>query len=152
MEIDSHFILRFIIWFLVSSVWVVLTIFSIWKWWSVEQWRTTIGKILASSIESRKGEDGATIYSANVRYGYRVAGKDYESSNIVLFAESGSDKSSAQKIVARYPKDASVTVYYNPKNQRDSLLEMRIQFFPMFFLLMYGGVVVFLTLLLLNYV
>ena len=89
-------------------------------------WPTTEGVISHSAMlfrtEQTSNSNNAAMYKADVAYRFKVNGRDYSSSQISLMDYS-STAARAGDIVARYPDGASVTVYYNPADPSDSVLE-----------------------------
>ncbi len=88
----------------------------------VSGWPSTQGVITASTVEARASEDGYTDYPV-VRYSYQVGGQAHKGSRIAPGMEVGG--SGARSVAARYAMGASVTVYYNPQNPADAVLEKK---------------------------
>lgn len=86
-----------------------------------QDWAATTGRVTLSTLEARRGSKGSTVYYPVIQYQYRVHAMDYESRKIMPGMEWGG--SGAQAIVAKYPADSTVTVYYNPENPAEALLE-----------------------------
>jgi len=92
-------------------------------------WPVAIATILESSVLQRTatvGGDhaGVSEYLAQVRYGYQVQGRDYQSSNR-RFPQPGYGRNlqEAEQIVQRYPVGATVRSSYNPANPAEACLE-----------------------------
>lgn len=90
---------------------------------AVKNWSSVPGKVTTSrvSYESSADKTNATPF---VVYVYEVDGKTYEENSIspgILTI------SNAEKVVARYPRGSEVTVYYNPKNPSQAVLEKNSQ-------------------------
>jgi hypothetical protein len=89
---------------------------------STRAWPTVPGRVLSSRVSydrSNRETDGFPY----VTYSYEVNGKTYQDANIVPGELYTGSQTYAEKIVARYPKGAAVTVYYNPKNPSSAFLE-----------------------------
>jgi len=86
-----------------------------------QNWSATTGKVTLSNLEARRGSKGGTVYYPVVQYQYRVHAMDYESRKIMPGMEWGG--SGAQAVVEKYPAGSTVTVYYNPENPAEALLE-----------------------------
>src|SRR5512141_11595 len=72
----------------------------------VSQWPSTMGTVLASTIEWRHSSDsGSTAYPV-VQYSYQVNGHAYQSYKLAPGPEVGG--TGAKKVVARYPAGAQV--------------------------------------------
>jgi len=86
-----------------------------------ENWLSTIGTVTSSSIEWRRGSKGGSVAYPAVQYTYQVMGQMLQGRKIMPGPETGG--SFTHKVVERYPAGAQVTVYYDPNNPSDALLE-----------------------------
>jgi hypothetical protein len=86
-------------------------------------WPSVQGKILSSRVHYTSSYSKSSP-SPWVEYTYEVDGKKYKSMTI---ARGGmvSSQTLAEDIVARYPKGADVTVYYDPGNPSKACLEKK---------------------------
>ncbi|NWF64448.1 MAG: DUF3592 domain-containing protein [Chloroflexi bacterium] len=89
-----------------------------------QNWAATAGRVMLSTLEARRGSNGQKVYYPVVQYQYRVHAMDYESRKIMPGMEWGGSGASA--VVAKYPAGSTVTVYYNPENPAEALLERDI--------------------------
>jgi uncharacterized protein DUF3592 len=100
--------------------------------WAMRNWSIAAGKILDASVQARKEWDPdseyRTYYNSEVVYSFLVRDQQYISDRVsfggkyrgaVMGSTPGFVKSSLQK----YPKGASVQVYYNPNNPSECVLE-----------------------------
>jgi len=89
-------------------------------------WPRTPGKVIESKVErsATSSESGSESYrySPLVRYTYAVEGKTLESKQIAVGVISGSE-AGAEAVVAKYPVNAQVTVYYHPGRPYLAVLE-----------------------------
>jgi hypothetical protein len=88
-------------------------------------WPSTRGEIAHSAVlreTQNSSSSNAPTYKADVAYRYQVQGRDYSSEQVSL-ADYSSTTGRAQSIVNRYPHGAPVTVYYNPTNPAEAVLE-----------------------------
>lgn len=76
-----------------------------------------------STLEARRSSKGHFVNYPVVMYQYRVNGTDYQSRKISPGMEWGG--SGAPAVVARYPTGSQVSVYYNPDNPTEALLERK---------------------------
>ena len=83
-------------------------------------WSSTMGTVTYSAIESRFNGDSTADYPV-VHYSYQSMGQTLQGKKIMPGPEAGGG--GAKKVVARYPVGAQVTVYYDPNNPRDAVLE-----------------------------
>jgi len=91
-------------------------------------WPATEGRIEISRVTVSEDWDPDTntrtiSYAPEVRYSYKVNGKDYLGSRIWFGgAPGGSNRRKVEAIVARYPLGSRVTVYYNPEKPAEAVL------------------------------
>jgi len=93
-------------------------------------WPATQGQIIASRISESTSTDSdsdrSTSYSPAVEYTYNVAGQEYKGNKITFgFTQGYGRYAKAQAALARYPLGAQVTVYYDPANPADAVLERK---------------------------
>ena len=93
-----------------------------------QNWPSTTGQITDSHVSRSQStdSDGETIasYSARVAYTYQVGGQTYSGENIAFgFNPSYNNQPKAQAAAARYPMGSQVSVYYDPGNPSDAVLE-----------------------------
>ena len=93
-------------------------------------WPTVLGIVTRSEIERRESsdEDGTSYsYTPNIEYEYQVGGQNYSSKQVAFggFSGTGSQKP-AEKVVYKYPLNDSVSVYYNPANPHEAVLEQKL--------------------------
>jgi hypothetical protein len=89
-------------------------------------WPQAEGVIAHSAVlrqmQQNSSSTNVATYKADVVYRYKVQGRDYSSERLTL-ADFSSTAGRAQGIVDRYADGAPVTVYYNPVDPSDSVLE-----------------------------
>lgn len=101
-------------------------------------WPTVAGEIIGARIDTQIEDDlteterdhasraltEVVLSAATVRYGYHVAGHDYQSTRIYpgrpIFS---SNPAAAAALIAKYPPRAQVSVHYNPANPAEAVLE-----------------------------
>jgi hypothetical protein len=93
---------------------------------TVKDWPSVSGKITGSRI-SYDDSNSKTGEVPLVNYTYEVQGKTYKGNGISPGILTVAGKSSAEKVIALYPKGADVSVFYNPKNPSDAYLEKSSQ-------------------------
>jgi hypothetical protein len=83
------------------------------------QWLRTEGLIRESRIEAANG------WAARIRYSYSFRGESFEGSRISPLHEDAKHRSEqqAQRDRRRYPYGKTVTVYVNPEDPFDAVLE-----------------------------
>lgn len=96
-------------------------------------WPTAPGKIVRSEIlqetsSRRNRSDGrnktttSTSYRADIEYEFEINGEKHLGKRVTI-AESITNRSIAQKIVDKYPRDRAVTVAYKPDDPSVCVLE-----------------------------
>ncbi len=96
-----------------------------------KQWSTTKGEIISSELDAQTSADEegnrSTTYIAQVFFRYQVGGLEYESSRINFnYGMRTSNIRKQQSIVEQYPQGSAVTVFYDPDNPEESVLERRV--------------------------
>ncbi|KAA0252619.1 MAG: DUF3592 domain-containing protein [Chloroflexi bacterium] len=109
--------------FVVSAILVGIILSSHLGAARAKDWASTTGTVLMSTLQARRSSDGHYVNYPVVVYQYRVGGMSYESRKITPGLEWGG--TGAGKVVARYPTGSQVTVYYNPANPVEALLERK---------------------------
>ncbi|CAB1080207.1 hypothetical protein D1AOALGA4SA_7894 [Olavius algarvensis Delta 1 endosymbiont] len=107
---------------LAGSIWFLWSLYSLWKGGKSEDWNTTTGIITKSKVYEpyRKGEPSAPT----VHYEYSIRGKTYKSDRIFWGnVHVSGTQDAAQEVVDKYKKGKKVTVYYNPLNLQEAVLE-----------------------------
>jgi hypothetical protein len=97
---------------------------------SSQGWPGTEGQITRASIRHslRSDSEGNSTdsYSPDVEYSYQVNGLHYAGEKIAFGATpSFSSDQKAQSTLSRYPVGGRVTVFYDPANPAESVLEKR---------------------------
>jgi hypothetical protein len=81
-------------------------------------WIRIPGVVLESRILNT-----AEGYLPTIRYEYNFEGDRHENSMFKSMVIASSSRSPSERVVRRYPVGANVTVYVNPKNPSDGVLE-----------------------------
>jgi len=125
--------------------WLVIP--TLYEHQQMQSWPSVNGTLTHAELHSGTS-DGSTTYRADAQYSYNVRGRDYEHDRVAI--NGGSDNiSDFQENLGRhlqnlYQQQYPVTVYYNPDNPADAVLnrDLRIWLlaFQVIFLLIFGGV------------
>ena len=102
--------------------------FWIWKIAASQSWPAVKGTILESWVarDQKKGdEEYGPSFSPKIRYHFFVGSMEYAGHRIHLYEKSMPRQSHAHDWIASYPRGAQVTVYYNPQNPSDCVLERK---------------------------
>jgi uncharacterized protein DUF3592 len=91
-------------------------------------WPTAKGTIVSSDVHEDREWDNNTgrerkSYGAQVHYTYVVDGKTIEGTRVAFGDYASENSEHAQGIVDRYPRGKDVTVYYQPEDPSEGLLE-----------------------------
>ncbi len=88
-------------------------------------WPSVKGTVQSSSVKRINRAKKSDRYQVNIVYKYEVEGKSYNGSR-VRFGEQPDTSMEADSIVAKYPVKSEVTVYYQPGNPEEAVLETSI--------------------------
>lgn len=94
-----------------------------------QTWQTTHGKIISSQVgTSARSMDRRSPpkYYPELTYEYVVDEHTYRGERRGIGGEIGLAENAARDIVARYPAGAAVTVYYDPAQPSEALLERAV--------------------------
>lgn len=83
-----------------------------------QNWPSVKGEILISQVDDHNLED----MRPNIVYSYTAQGQALKGTRIA-YSGYNANRASIEKIVARYPANTPVTVYYNPQSPSQSVLE-----------------------------
>jgi hypothetical protein len=91
-------------------------------------WPSTVGQISESrvshSVHTDTDGDSRDSYTPTVEYTYQVAGQEYTGGDITFgFKQGYGNASKAQTVVGKYPVGAQVSVYYDPADPQQAVLE-----------------------------
>ena len=91
-------------------------------------WAQIQGVVIESVLRTKPPEkDQPQTFVPDVVYRYELSDKKYKN-NRISFERTFKDKALAKGFVDRYPKGKQVTVFYNPGNPAQSILEPGIKF------------------------
>jgi Protein of unknown function (DUF3592) len=106
-------------WFLVVGVPGVFVMLRMLKSAQSEPgWIRSPGVVLESRILNT-----AEGYLPTIRYEYNFEGDRHENSMFKTMVITSSSRSPSERVMSRYPVGANVTVYVNPNNPSDSVME-----------------------------
>lgn len=95
------------------------------------RWPTTAGEILDSGLD--EDSDG---WGPRVRYAYIVKEKRYTSDRLYFYLSTQSSAKDARKHLSPYPVGKAVTVYYDPREPQQAVLDRRVPlWWSLFFVL-----------------
>jgi len=94
---------------------------------AMQEWPYTTGVIRESTVRQIAGEgEEGWDHVPYVRYSYKVGGETYTGSSLTTgLMNTGAGEDTARQFVEDYPIGSTVTVWYNPKDPRQSAIEKR---------------------------
>jgi hypothetical protein len=116
---------------IVSLVGIALFAFGVYLWRKfsvVSAWLTTDGKIIRSVLIPADPQSDAAD-EVDIEYEYTVQGTRHTSPEVFP-----TEVGFPEEMLKKYPVGARVTVYYNPKNPSDAVLERGTNFNAYFFM------------------
>jgi hypothetical protein len=112
---------------------IFATVYKLLEVQRASRWPSAPGKVVSSDSQARKVKvfsdvqraDGKPQYEirnfANVVYEYNVRGRKVRNNRVGIGEDLGNFE--VEETLARYPVGAPVTVYYNPRNPKEAVLE-----------------------------
>ncbi len=112
---------------IVAVVFIVVIVRANGRVRASKNWSSTTARILAADVEMRRSSTASgdsTSYYPTVVYEYAVNGQRFQSRRIRFGSEIGYGfQRMAEKIVAKYPNGTLVSVFYDPENPAEAVLE-----------------------------
>lgn len=113
------------IFFILAIIFGIIGIVNRNKAQKAGRWPSVQGKVIEARLEERTSPDPEDFSMANFRpvitYQYKVNGKVYNSNKTGVIPMNY-DQKTAQKKLDAFPLGSALTVYYNPENPEDALL------------------------------
>ncbi len=113
--------------FFLASLLAATTAFKDWRRYrESENWVPVTAQIVSGNISARRGSK-STSYVLDIKYSYKVLGQSYENNQFSFGSEgTGYDtRKKAEGILAKYPIGNQVTIYYDPNNPQQAVLERK---------------------------
>ena len=92
-----------------------------WQGYQSQRWPQTQGVVVSSSLRITRSKS-KEMYSPQIVYRYRVAGKEWENDVYGFPARRTTSRREARNQLAAYPPGASTKVFYDPSNPQSSCL------------------------------
>jgi hypothetical protein len=86
-------------------------------------WPNVRGQVLSSDVRVSSDSEGGDSYVPQVEYSYLVNDVEYRDDTIKFGENSYGRRRTAEEIANRYPVGQSVSVYYNPAEPDEAVLE-----------------------------
>ena len=95
-----------------------------------QAWPSTLGQVTEARVSRHTSTDAdgdtSESFTPLVRYRFQVAGQEYEGKKITFgFQQSFSNQAKAQAALETFPVGRQVSVYYDPNNPSDAVLERK---------------------------
>lgn len=113
--------------FFLASLLAATTAIKDWRHYrESENWVPVTAQIVSGNISARRGSK-STSYVLDIKYSYKVLGQSYENNQFSFGSEgTGYDtRKKAEGILAKYPIGNQVTIYYDPNNPQQAVLERK---------------------------
>jgi hypothetical protein len=85
-------------------------------------WTPVDGVVTNSSVSTRAGSEGGVVYCLNVHYEYTIDGTTYQG-NKISYSSDSSCNSWSEDSDEDYPEGKEITVYVNPSDHSEAVLE-----------------------------
>jgi len=105
----------------------VLGLFQVRKLRASQNWLRASGMVQEVLVEHQRatGEDDSDSYEPVVKYGFGIGGRPYIGQRIRFDSKTYPSPAAARASVAGFQPGLPVTVYYNPANPSDCVLERK---------------------------
>jgi hypothetical protein len=109
--------------FLVGLVLIFFGLRDILKAQKSMDWQPITGVIVSSDLGVEDDGDGNTLYRANIHYTYSLEGQEFQGDRVFFGAMSTSERQQVFDLLLKYPQGMAVTVYSNPGDPAQAVLE-----------------------------
>ena len=115
-----------VIFFLVSLLAASTAIKDWRRYRESDNWLPATAQIISGNISARRGSK-STSYVLEIKYAYMVLGQSYENNQFSFGSEgTGYDtRKKAEGMLAKYPNGSQTTIYYDPSNPQQAVLEKK---------------------------
>ncbi|MFK7805087.1 MAG: DUF3592 domain-containing protein [Anaerolineae bacterium] len=121
---DAFIEIVFIVMLLIAAFMLSVGGFRAYEAYSSQAWPTAEGLVLVSRVETLGDSAGSRAYRSRIRYVYEAGLGTFEGDRIGPDpSEKLELRSEAEAELTPYPKDAIISVYYNPNRPQRSMLE-----------------------------
>jgi hypothetical protein len=128
---------------------------DVWPYLQSNGWQETTGKIISADVETHRGEDSDGFlelkYSLNLRYAYQVGEQEYVNNRIQFNWDEESrleSDSEIDELLIIYPVGKTVSIYYDPDDPNDAVLQRSLRPGASLFFGAFCGVVALVLILL----
>ena len=120
---------------------------TLYDGWRMQSWATVYGQLTHADLSVNHSDD-STTYSVDARYHYTISGREFSHDRVAI--NSGGDnignfqQDLGRRLEYLHANHQPVTVFYNPADPADAVLNRDIRWgllgFKMIFVLVFGGV------------
>lgn len=111
-------------WFIPAAMTLTGAGFMLRKTWKVRRWPRAPGVVLSSSLDHDRAADAETqSFQPIIRYSYTVDGVTRKGRRLTPGGAESGGEGWAREMLARYPVGSATSVYYNPANPDEAVLE-----------------------------
>ncbi|MEM9409830.1 MAG: DUF3592 domain-containing protein [Planctomycetota bacterium] len=96
----------------------------LWSWHNAKAWKTATANIIDSRIERHDSDDGPK-FTAEFEYEYSVEGLLFKNDRYDFLNTQG-NRSSAQKLIAKYPIGTELKIHFDPNNPQNSVIDREV--------------------------
>ena len=116
--------------FVLGGAYIGFRVIKAWKLFrSSENWVPIVGLVTKSEVEylASTGADDSDTYTPIITYTYQLMGNSYEGNRIEFGSEGVrfGKRKKAEVVIARHPLGSQPTVYYDPEDPAQSVLERK---------------------------
>ena len=90
---------------------------------AARSWTETPCTIVASKVTTHRGHKSGTTYGVQLRYAYRVDGREFQSDRHRFFNGSGGGRAASEAVVRQNPPGRKTVCYVNPRAPADAVLD-----------------------------
>jgi Protein of unknown function (DUF3592) len=121
----------------VGAILIGMALSGLWHSWQTRHWHITTGTVTRAQIAEQRVKT-RMVYQTKVSYAYAVNNRQYQSSRVFIGDRlHSSDRLTAEQQLRHYQPGSEVTVYYNPRDPKDAVLELKTH--PVLYWLLGGG-------------
>ncbi len=119
---------------------------SLYDGWRVQSWQSTSAVLISAELKRNQSKD-STTYQALARYEYTINGQRYVNDRVAI-AKGADNIGDFQEVLGNklkfyFQSHRPVTVWYNPDNPAESIIDRNIRWglisFEMIFVIVFGG-------------
>jgi len=111
--------------FLLCATAAIIGVRSVLLALSMRRWLSAEGEVRSSGVLGVDSGASARMYRPEIVYAFSVGGIEYTGARRTLFPIQAGGTGYAEEVAGQYLVGQRVTVYYNPQNPRESILNRK---------------------------